>query len=239
LATERDFIVFKIHAAWPLLLLLTACGAPTIKPKSEPGRAGPVRAPAGSPAYQIDAAQSELRVLVYRAGPLARLGHNHVIINRKVAGWVDAKEPLTSGSFSLRVPVTDFEVDDAQVRGEEGEDFSGVVPEDAKSGTLHNMLGAALLDADRYSSITLTSMAIRQEAGKLLGTITVALAGHESSITVPFTLEASADRVTASGTAVLRQSELGLTPISVMLGALQVRDEVTVKFKFVALKSHP
>ena len=32
--------------------------------------------------YRIDERQSELRILVYRAGPLARLGHNHVMVNR-------------------------------------------------------------------------------------------------------------------------------------------------------------
>ena len=51
---------------------------------------------------------------------------------------------------------------------------------------------------------------------------------------VPFVVEVSSDRISASGSVVLRQSDLGLTPISVMLGALQVQDEITVKFKFVA-----
>jgi hypothetical protein len=46
----------------------------------------------------------------------------------------------------------------------------------------------------------------------------------------------AAGRISASGTAVLRQSDMGLTPLSVMLGALQVQDELTVKFKLVAVK---
>jgi hypothetical protein len=33
----------------------------------------------------------------------------------------------------------------------------------------------------------------------------------------------------------LRQTDLGLTPYSLMLGALQVQDAMTVKFKIVAL----
>lgn len=247
--------MFKIRATWLAVLLLTACGAPKIKPGTGPA-AGPPVAPAGIPAYQIDPAQSELRLLVYRAGPLARLGHNHVIINRAVAGWVDAKEPLSSASFSLRVPVADFVVDDAQARGQEGADFSAAVPDDAKSGTRHNMLSTALLDAERYPSITLTSTGIRTQSGQLLATMTVELKGRESVIAVPFTLETSpgrlaerlaerldeglaeglAERLAASGTAVLRQSELGLTPLNVMLGALQVQDEITVKFKLIALR---
>jgi hypothetical protein len=56
---------------------------------------------------------------------------------------------------------------------------------------------------------------------------------------VPFVLTISPDRISAAGTAVLRQSDLGLTPISAMLGALQVQDEITVKFKFVAAAATP
>jgi hypothetical protein len=230
--------VFKICAAGFAVLLLAACGAPKIKPGSGPTAARPLPA-AGTPAYLIDPAQSELRLLVYRTGPLARLGHNHVIVNRALAGWVDAAEPLTSGSFSLRVPVAEFVVDDAEARGEEGADFSAAVPDDAKSGTLHNMLGTALLDAAQYPTITLISTAIQQQQpGKLLATITVTLKDRASVIAVPFTLETSADRLAASGMAALRQSELGLTPFSVMLGALQVQDEITIKFRLVAVKGH-
>jgi hypothetical protein len=229
--------VSRICAAWLAALLLCACGAPKIKPATGSGAAGPLPAPAAIPAYRIDPAQSELRLLVYRTGALARLGHNHVIVNHALAGWVDAKKPLSSASFSLRVPVADFVVDDAQARAGEGADFSTAVPDDAKAGTRHNMLGAALLDAERYPTITLTSAGIRQQPGKLLATMTVELKGRESTIVVPFTLEMSADRIAASGTVVLRQSELGLTPFSVMLGALQVQDEFTVRFRLVALPS--
>jgi polyisoprenoid-binding protein YceI len=101
------------------------------------------------------------------------------------------------------------------------------------------MLGAALLDADRFPVITLTSLGIKQtpgapESGSLVATLAVGVAGHESTLVVPFAVEISSDRISAAGSVVLRQSDLGLTPISVMLGALQVQDEITVKFKFVA-----
>jgi polyisoprenoid-binding protein YceI len=99
------------------------------------------------------------------------------------------------------------------------------------------MLGAALLDAEHYPTITLTGTGLRQPPGTLLATMTVELKGRASVIAVPFTLDAAVDRLAASGTAVLRQSELGLNPFSVMLGALQVQDEITVKFKLVAVNT--
>jgi hypothetical protein len=235
---------FKSIAVTAICVCLAACGAPkTRQPASLGEGVERARPPAGAAAYVIDSAQSELRLLVYRAGPMARLGHNHVILNRAIGGWVDAaaaglpgsRACPESASFSLYVPVADFIVDDARARLEEGQDFSAEVPEDAKSGTRRNMLSAALLDAERFPIITLTSVGITQAPeGNLVATLTIGVAGHESTLAVPFTVEISPERITAAGSAVVRQSDLGLTPFSVMLGALQVHDDITVRFKFVA-----
>jgi hypothetical protein len=229
--------------------LLAACGAPQTRLPHEGGAVAPIatQPPAGVAVYRIDSAQSELRLLVYRAGPMARLGHNHVIVNRAVSGWVETAGTAAAQSLSLQVPVADFVVDDAQARAEEGPDFSQAVTDEARAGTRHNMLSAAVLDADRFPTITLSGMAVTAVAGiqepgtqgpsTWVATLAVQVAGHTSKLTVPFTLETSAGRISASGTAVLRQSDLGLTPISVMLGALEVQDALTVKFKLVAPKS--
>jgi hypothetical protein len=233
--------MFKTCCAICAVALLAACGAPQARRGHEvaPPTPGPA---AGVTAYRVDAARSEVRLLVYRAGPLAQFGHNHVIVNRAVGGWVDAAEPASAASFSLRIPVADFVVDDPDARAEEGPDFAGEVAEDAKSGTRHNMLSAALLDADHFPTITLTSIAVTPAPGtqtgeNLAARLTVDVAGHETTMVVPFMLETTADRLSVSGTVVLRQSEMGLTPFSVMLGALRVQDEITVKFKFIALKT--
>ncbi len=220
--------------------LLAACGAPPVR---RPHVANPAASPAtGVVAYRIDSARSELRLLVYRAGPLARFGHNHVIINRALEGRIDAAEPVSSSGLSVRVPVAAFVVDDAQARGKAGPDFSEPVSEDAKSGTRHNMLSAALLDAERFPSITLASIAVypapgSQMPGKLVAKLAVDVAGHESTLEIPFTLERSQNQLSAWGTVVLRQSEMGLTPFSLMLGALKVQDEVTIEFRLLALRT--
>jgi len=238
-------MAFKKFAAAALSVALAACGAPKARQSPVMGEGvQPARPPAGAVAYSIDSAQSELRLLVYRAGPMARFGHNHVILNRAIGGWIDAaaaglpcgRACPESASFSLYVPAADFVVDDVRARSEEGEDFSAEVSDDAKSGTRRNMLGAALLDAERFPVITLTSVGIATASeGNLLATLTIGVAGHESTISVPFTLQTTPERLSAAGSAVVRQSDLGLTPLSLMLGALQVKDEITVRFKFVAV----
>ena len=154
--------MFKSSVIGVLALLLAACGTP------RPRHAVP-QSPGESPSapkvslpgtvYRIDERHSELRILVYRAGPLARFGHNHVILNRSIRGVVNLAGVGGESTFSLSVPAAGFVVDDAQARREEGADFAAEVPDDAKSGTLHNMLSAALLDADEFPMITIRSIA--------------------------------------------------------------------------------
>jgi polyisoprenoid-binding protein YceI len=238
--------VFKSWTIICAAVLLAACGAPEPRPSPNPGIAPAPGAPstAASNAYQIDAAHSELRILVYRAGPMARLGHNHVIVNRNLGGWVDVGATSSAASFVLRVPVADFAVDEAEARHTEGADFAETVAADAQTGTRRNMLSAAVLDADRFPNITLTSVAVgpvgaaNAAASKipvlLSATLAVELAGHRSTLVVPFKLEIFAGGLAASGTIVLRQSSMGISPLSIMFGALQVQDELSVKFRLVA-----
>ena len=239
--------MFKILKFGVLALLLAACTVP--RPRNttpqNPGEspAAP-NLPLHGKVYRIDESRSELRILVYRAGPLAHLGHNHVIVNRSIHGMVDLAETAEQTEFSMEVPTAAFAVDDAQARSEEGADFAAAVPDEAKSGTLHNMLSTSLLDAEEFPAITIKSIAVAgapgtprsdvQDAGTLTVTVAITVAGHESRVVVPFTLRRDSDHLSAAGSLELRQTALGLTPFSLMLGALQVQDAMKIKFDIVA-----
>ncbi len=225
-------------------LLLAACGAQKVRPPSPqiPGESARTPFAAAARSYRVEPGQSELRVLVYRGGPLARFGHNHVMVNRSISGSVEFGGEASASHFQLNVPASGFVVDDAQARRDEGTDFAGEIPEDAKSGTLRNMLSAAVLDADEFPAMTVRSVAASgaldaSGGGALIATVAVNVAGHESTFEVPFTLASDADRLSATGSLELRQSSLGLTPYSLMLGALQVQDALTIKFQIVATRS--
>jgi hypothetical protein len=227
-----------------LALLLAACGAFQARhagPRSPETPASPIDQGSPGAIYRVDETGSELRILVYRAGPLARLGHNHVMVNRRLGGAVKLADAAGASAFWLSVPAAAFDVDDAQARAEEGADFTTAVPDDAKSGTLQNMLSAAVLDAAEFPAITVRSVAVADATGAteatrtMVATVTVRVAGHESTFDVPFALQMETGRLTATGTLELRQSALGLAPYSLMLGALQVQDAMTIKFKIVAV----
>ena len=183
---------------------------------------------------------------MYRAGAMAALGHDHVIVNRALEGWATFSGELATAAFYLDVPASGFVVDEAAARREEGADFSEDIDADAKAATLHNMLSPAVLDAQEHPSITVRSVSIETggapqatggaQAGSAQATVRVSVAGHESSLVVPFALDASPGRLRAHVDFTVRQTRLGLRPFSVFLGALRVEDQLRVKLDIVATR---
>jgi polyisoprenoid-binding protein YceI len=229
--------VLKSVCVAALALLLAGCGVPRPRqtsPPPPPAQATQPHAP-GTTVYRIDPSQSELRILVHRAGAMAAFGHNHVIVNRMLSGQIEFAGSPAASSFSIAIPAAGFVVDETDLRRQEGPDFPGDIPEDAKQGTLHNMLSGALLNAAQYPAVTVRSTSINDSRDALTVTLAISVAGHESTLVAPFTLETSAGRLSAAGTLEVRQSALGLAPFSVMMGALQVQDVMRLKFRITAL----
>ena len=219
-----------------LVVSLSACGAPrprpyALQPPVEPAPALQSLPPPG--AYQIDSNNSELRILVYRAGPLANLGHNHVIVSRAVTGSVQVGSSISASSFSIQVPLESFVVDEPEARRAAGSDFPGDIPEDAKSATRRNMLSATMLNAAEFPEITVKSVTLSGAFDTLSADLIISVAGREATISAPFTLQGDAHALTAAGSMELRQTALGLTPYSLLHGALQVQDAMQLKFSIV------
>jgi YceI-like domain len=224
--------MFNKIAVAVLTLCMTACAATHPRPAAPPPSAQAVLRslpPAGE--YQIDSNGSELRLLVYRAGPLRNLGHNHVMVNRAVTGYVQIGADVSASSFFLGMRADGFVIDDAQSRQEEGGDFTGDVPEDAKAGTGRNMLSSAVLNAAEYPEITVRSTSVTGSLNQLNVDLEISAAGHTSRMSVPLILQGDAHHFIAEGSVELRQSALGLVPYSLMHGALQVQDAMQLKFK--------
>jgi polyisoprenoid-binding protein YceI len=227
--------MFERVAVAVLVLSLSACAAPRPRPVAPP----PIQPfsslqalpPAGS--YQVDSQNSELRVMVYRAGALGNLGHNHVMVNHAVTGVVQVGDSISASSFSLEVPVESFVVDDADARREEGDDFTSDIPEEAKAGTRRNMLSAALLNAAEFPEIRVAGVTLSGTLDALNADLTISVAGREASVSVPFSLQVGAHTLTAVGSLALRQTALGITPYSLLHGALQVEDVMQLKFRIV------
>jgi polyisoprenoid-binding protein YceI len=185
--------------------------------------------------YDIVSDQSLLTLLVFRGGPLAKAGHNHVIASHTLRGTLYVPEDLARATFDVHFPVAELTVDEVALRAKENEaDFPPDVPDSAKEGTRKNMLGAALLDAGHYPDIELRSSGLEPSGSQWIAHVTATVRDHDSTIAVPVRYEPQGDEVVVSGEFPLKQTDLGLTPFSALLGALQVVDEMKVRFRIVA-----
>jgi hypothetical protein len=231
--------MFNRIAAAVLVLSAAACAArhprPVVPVPPERPALPALQALPTPGEYAIDSSASELTLLVYRAGPLANLGHNHVMVNRAVTGDVQIGAGVPASSFSLRMRADSFVIDEAQSRQEEGGDFPGDIPDDAKAGTRRNMLSPAVLNAAEFPDITVKSTSLTGTLNELNADLEISAAGHTSSISVPLTLQGDAQHLIAAGSMELRQTALGLTPYSLLHGALQVQDAMQLKFKITVL----
>jgi hypothetical protein len=223
-----------------LLVLVAALSAcPTARRPETPPTAPVVPAAAardysGAHAHRVDVAQSQVRILVYRGGTLASAGHNHVIVSRDVSGTVYVHEEVPRSGFELVMPLASLEIDPPDVRREEGEDFTSEVSDSAREGTRRNMLGAALLDAERYPEIRLSAVGAEGVRESPLVTVLIAVKERQHQLKVPVNVRYENEQLITTGEFKVRQTELGLTPFSALMGALQVRDELTIKFRIVA-----
>jgi polyisoprenoid-binding protein YceI len=190
---------------------------------------------AGRP-FDVASRESLLTILAFRGGTLAKVGHNHVIASHDVSGAFYVPDDVSHSTFELHVPVAQLTIDEPELRAKEGPDFPTDVPDSAKEGTRRNMLGEALLSGMEFPEITLVSQHIEATAtdSQVRADVQVSVRGQTRTVSVPVVYSLVNGELTASGDLPIKQTDLGLTPFSALLGALAVQDELRVRFRIVA-----
>jgi hypothetical protein len=186
---------------------------------------------------QIDPNRSVIQIITYRGGRLARLGHNHVIAAREIAGTVWVRPQLQDSSLELRISVEKLTVDEPQLRVGRGAEFPAEVPQNARDGTRQNMLSAGLLNREKFPQIFVRSAGIQGTASAATFALEVEFKGQRYNLQVPAEIRFDSGQVSAQGRTTLLQSSLGLTPFSVMLGALQVKDQLDIEYDILAAEA--
>ncbi len=223
-----------------LLVVMAALSLGACAPAPRPDTGAPPRPPAAtaSAGQAYDIVESDVTIRVYRDGPLARLGHNHVIASTGVTGRVVVAGPLSRSTLELSLPLDSLTVDEPARRAGAGSDFPDNVTEADREGTRRNMLGPALLDAATFPALHLASVAVAERDGMLYVTTRVDVTGHVREIVVPVALQVRGGTLVARGEFTVTHAELGLVPFSVAMGALRVRDDLQVAYRLVARKAN-
>lgn len=167
------------------------------------------------------AADNELRVLVFRAGAAARMGHNHVL------RAADLRVDWLAAGPVLRFRLAALAVDPPDLRARLGAAFASPVDDEARAGTRANLLKA--LDAAAHPEVVVRTL---QQVGE----------GPRRAVEAEITLHGvsrrqwfvvAVDGWRAQGEVVIRQSDFGVQPFSVLGGLLAVQDALVVQFELL------
>jgi polyisoprenoid-binding protein YceI len=188
--------------------------------------------------YVVDPAQSDVHWLVYKAGALSRLGHNHTIAVGDLSGTVAVNTADRSKSqFDLAFTVADLVVDDPELRATLGEDFSSVPSANDIEGTRKNMLSERVLDGEKYPQIRMTGQGPVMAAGRQELAVKVEMLGRTIDLKVPTDVAIEGNRLRAKGEFELNHADLGMKPFSVMAGALQVGEKLSFTYDVTAQRA--
>jgi hypothetical protein len=160
----------------------------------------------------IDAERSTITVRVFKSGLFRAFADNHVIQAPLLEGSVD--DSATS-NVGLVVDAHRMRVLDPGLSPKDREDVQA------------RMLGPEVLDADRFRQIRFHSTAVqRLEAERWLVRGDLDLHGQIRQVAV----KVAREKGRFKGSTTLRQTEFGITPISIAGGTVKVKDEITIEF---------
>jgi len=159
----------------------------------------------------VDVAQSRLKIHVYKTGVFSAFGHNH-----EIEAPIESGEVRESGDLSvaLRVDARKLKVVDR---------------EDAKSRpkVQETMKGPQVLDSTQFPEIRFESEKI-EATGSNHWTVRGKLSLHGQNHPIRFDVSLL-DKV-YRGTATIKQTDFGITPVTVGGGSVKVKDEIKIDF---------
>lgn len=190
--------------------------------------------------FTLDPSQSTVRIYVFRGGRAAAAGHNHVLSAPRFVGFFYL--PATgaeNGRFDLAFRLDQLEIDNPKYRSALGIAFSSILSPEAIRGAREHMLGVNNLQADKFPFVRVHSLQITGESPKFAAKVQIEMHGQQRAMWIPLTVEGLPEHLVVAGSFVLRQTDFGLQPYSVLGGFLAVQDEVVVEFKLLGDRGPP
>ena len=176
--------------------------------------------------WRLDASDGELLIRTGVKGRAARMGHRLTIVMTRwqaTVSWAGA-EPVAA---ELAVETDSFDV----LRGEGGvKGLSGPEKTLVRSNALKS------LDAGRFPEIRFTTETIDKTDDGYRLTGKLHIRGKSRQHVIDLRTEDLGDSWRMSAESGVRQSDYGVKPYSLLMGSVQVADDVTVSFAAVHAK---
>ena len=186
----------------------------------------------GEPVFAIDSPDSQrLEVRVYREGSLASLGHDHVVSARDVRGYALIPRDRSLARVDVYLPVDSLLVDRPGAGAEAG--GSSDLSQEDIDATRRHMLENVLASA-QYPFVVIHGVCSTGTPWCKTLDARVTLHGVTRAVEIPVRLDLGSNRLLVSGHFSVLHSDFGMSPYSILGGALRVKDRIDVKFRFEA-----
>ncbi len=240
-------------SALVLLSLLSACAAPLTPLKPDVNLQGrqaelaseqaldaeylALQSSEGGQLQSVDGQGSQVRVLVFRGGKAPQVGHNHVLTVPALRGWLwTPHKGLAGARFALEFRLDQLLIDAPEQRAALGPGWASTLSAEDVAATREHMLGGDNLQAGVFPWVRLRSVQVSGEAPALAAEIEIELHGQRQRQWIALHAEPSPQGWQVRGSLVVRQSDYGVRPYSVLGGLLAVQDELVIDF---ALQTRP
>lgn len=198
-------------------------------PEDFPERYYQQAAAQGEPVFRVDPARSIVVIEVRRGGSLARLGHDHVVASHDLTGYI----AFNAHRSDLYVPLERMVVDEPTLRAEAG--FDTAPSETDIAATRANML-QQVLQTHQYPFALIHVRGVAAGGGALALEVAITLRGITRELQIPAQIETGANELGVSGSLALNQSDFGISPFSILGGAIQVQDRFDLRFRIRAVR---
>jgi polyisoprenoid-binding protein YceI len=163
-------------------------------------------------AKPIDLKLSKITVYAYKTGLFSFAAHDHMI-----------DVPIARGTLDVQAKMIEFTVKTNSLQVLDPNES-----EKNRKEIRSTMLGPKLLEADKFPEITFRSTSVKQtdpNTAAVEGVLTI------HGVSRPVALTVKRDGRFYVGSAKMKQTEYGLTPVTVAGGAVKVKDEIKVDFR--------
>jgi polyisoprenoid-binding protein YceI len=162
----------------------------------------------------LDAPHSSVTVRVYKTGLFSTFAHDHTIA-----------APISEGSLdpAKRTIELRFRSDDLRLRDK--------VSDSERTDIEHTMKSNKVLDVSRFPEIRFASTSVEPSEG---GSFRVRGDLSLHGMTKPLEMLVKSNGSHYTGTVKLKQTDFGITPVSVAGGTVRVKNEIEILFEIVA-----
>ena len=173
----------------------------------------------------IDGNASSLKIRVFKSGAFAAFAHDHEVDAPIAEGKIDEGKINEGKSDSSARASVQLRVDARKMRVLDPE-----IGADKRAEIQHTMLGATVLDAEKFPEIFYQSTGVTgsgERHWEVRGELT--LHGKKQPVAVQVSWQDGHYR----GSASIKQSDFGIEPIRIAGGTVKVKDELKIEFDIV------